>query len=764
MKFRSCLIWFLLVLTACTQSQITPTQIMTAEATRTLRPVIPTIISAPKAASAAETFLQAWKAEDYQAMYAMLTPVSQDALTLEKFTQRYSDVAISTTLDKIDYEILSTMTNPTSAQVSYQVVFHTQMLGDLTEKMTMNLSMEKSAWRVQWDDGLIMPELKGGNQLALDLKAPTRGNIYDRNGKAVAVASEIVALGMVKGEISDSQLGLAYSELSRLTGKDPEWIKAQYESDSVYNGTYIPVGEVSKEKYAARYDVVSGIHGVYANPYTGRLYLDGGIAPHVTGYVGAIQAEEKDKYLRQGFRIDDRVGITGLELWGEKYLIGQRGATLYVNDPQGSPVTRLAQVESKPSQSITMTIDADLQLEAQKAITGFSGAIVVMERDSGRVLAMVSSPGFDPNAFEFQNYNFNTLVGTITGDGRARLYDRASGNGYPLGSVFKIITMATALETGIFKPDDTYDCQYYFTDIPGIQLKDWTLDHDVAPSGILTLPEGLMRSCNPWFYRIGMELFRQGKTKELSDMARAFGLGSPTGIQGVAEESGNIPDATDELMNARIAIGQSEVLVNPLQVARFVAAVGNGGTLYRPQVIEKITDPDGNASFTFKADAQSKLPVKLENLKIIQQAMRWVVSDKRGTAVRAFSGFSIPVYGKTGTAESDLNDPHAWFAAYTDAGRADKPDIAIAVIAEYSGDGSAIAAPIARRVMEVYFMGQPQRIYPWESRINVTRTPTPSVSETPVPPDQPQGGGGNNGGTDPTTPPDINLRTNTPSP
>jgi penicillin-binding protein 2 len=765
MKLRSCLLWCLLVLTACTQSQIIPTPTtLTAEATRTLKPVIPTIISAPKAANAAQAFLQAWQAENFEAMYAMLTPVSQDALSLEKFTQRYSDVAISTTLEKIDYEILSTLTNPANAQVSYQVVFHTSMLGDLTEKMTMNLSLEKGAWRVQWDDGLIMPELKGGNQLALDLKAPTRGNIYDKNGKAVAVASEIVALGLVKGQVSPEQEGQALSELSRLTGKDPEWIKAQYESDSIYDGTYIPVGEVSKDAYAARYEVLSGIPGVYGNPYTGRLYLDNGIAPHVTGYVGAIQAEDKDKYLRQGFRIDDRVGMTGLERWAEKYLLGQRGATLYVNDPQGSPVTRLAQVDSKPSQSVTMTIDADLQIEAQKAIAGFSGAIVVLERDSGRVLAMVSSPGYDPNAFEFANYNSTTLAGNIYGDGRARLYNRATGNGYPLGSVFKIISMATALETGIFKPEDTYDCQYYFTEIDGIELKDWTLDHDVAPSGILTLPEGLMRSCNPWFYRIGMELFRQGKTKELSNMARAFGLGSLTGIEGVVEEAGNIPDATDELMNARIAIGQSEVLVNPLQVARFVAAVGNGGTLYRPQVVEKITDPDGKASFTFKADAQGKLPVKIENLKIIQGAMRAVVSDKRGTAVRAFSGFSIPVYGKTGTAESDLEDPHAWFAAYTDAGRADKPDIAIAVIAEYSGDGSAIAAPIARRVMEVYFMGQPQRIYPWESRINITRTPTPAESETPVPPDQPQGGGDNGGGPAPTTEPEINLRTNTPAP
>jgi penicillin-binding protein 2 len=757
-----------LLLPACAPVRQAPTATAPAavvEATRTLRPVSPTIIRPPSVEQAANAFLAVWQAEDYPAMYAMLTQVSQDAVPEEQFTQRYRDVAISMTLEKLDYEILSTLTNPASAQASYRVTWHTRMLGDLPAKeMTMNLSLEKGAWRVQWEDGLIMPELKGGNTLALDLQAPTRGNIYDRDGEAVAVASGIFALGVVKGALDPDQEGGLLSVLSGLTGKDPLWIRALYDNDFLPDGTYVPVGEVTRDAFMNRYEALSGLAGFYANEYTGRFYTDGGVAPHVTGYVGAIQAEEKDDYLRQGFRLDDRVGRAGLERWGEQYLLGQRGAELYVNDPQGSPVTRLAQVEASPSQSIYMTIDRDLQIQAQKAIAGFTGALVVLERDTGRVLAMVSSPGFDPNAFEFLNYNSNPLLGTINGDGRARLYNRATGNGYPLGSVFKIISLATALETGIFKYDDTYDCQHFFTEIPGVQLRDWTYDKELDPSGVLTLQEGLMRSCNPWFYRIGMELFRQGRTNDLSNMARAFGLGSPTGIEQVAEDSGNIPDAADELTNARIAIGQAEVQVNPLQVARFVAAVGNGGTLYRPQVVEKIVDPDGNATLSFEPEAQGKLPVKPENLAIIQEAMRWVVSSSRGTAQRSFSGFSIPVHAKTGTAETDLDDPHAWFAGYTNANRADRPDIAFAVIAEYAGEGSDIAAPIARRLLEVYFLGQPQRVYPWESRINVTRTPTPEGTESPD--DAPSGGSGETGGSDDESGDDggINLRTATPEP
>ena len=184
-----------------------------------------------------------------------------------------------------------------------------------------------------------------------------------------------------------------------------------------------------------------------------------------------------------------------------------------------------------------------------------------------------------------------------------------------------------------------------------------------------------------------------------------------------------------------MAIGQGKILVTPLQVADMIAAVGNGGTLYRPQVVEKIVDPDGNAGLRLQTRGAQQAAGQPGNLTLIQDTLRQVVVNSRGTAVRAFSGLAIPVYGKTGTAQTGHpgSQPHAWFAAYTDAGREDKPDIAMAVIAEYAGEGSEIAAPITRRIVEVYFLGQPQRVYPWEAKLNVTRTPTPEVTETPAP-------------------------------
>ncbi len=743
MKWRSLLILLVFLLAACSQPAAGPAATPSADPAAAVTPATPTAaLPTPVARvtrvddplGAAQGFFAAWQQGDFGTMYALLSSASQGVVTSEAFAALYTSFAENLTLQGVEAQVQEGSYDARNAKLPYTLTYQTALFDTLQRSGEIPLVMENGAWKVDWHDGLVMPEMQGGNRLALELTVPARAQILDRNNEMLAGNTEAVSLGVIPGNLGDNE-NAVLDKLFDLSGKVPQSIADSYENAAP--SWYIPVGEVARDYLGNDGEWLSN-SGVVLYPYgPTRFYPWGGVAPHVTGYVQFIPKESLSQYLARGFRRDEKVGMSGLELRGQDVLTGTRGAQLYLANAGGDRISKLAQVEQRDGRDIVTTIDYSLQLQAQQAIRDYRGAIVVLERDTGRVLAMVSSPGFDPNMFDGENYN------AITGGGLERIFaspatplvNRATGDqgsGYPLGSVFKIIDMAAALESGLFKVEDTYDCKYTFNEIIGRTYYDWTLAKEFPESGVLTLPQGLMRSCNPWFYHIGLRMFNEGHGTDIANMARGFGLGSSTGLETLPEAAGNVPEPSSEVDAVEQAIGQGELQVTPLQVARFIAALGNGGTLYRPQVIEKYVAADGTEEQVFQPKAMGTLPVKPETLEVIQSAMRAVVANKRGTAVDEFRGFNIPVFGKTGTAQScEGCNPHAWFAAYTNNGNPDRPDIAVAVICEQAGEGSEIAAPITRRVMEIYFYGRALKAYPWEERVNVRAT-----EETPAPPQQ----------------------------
>ena len=733
-----------LVLTSCTSGSVpNPFSPDEPEPTSTLPSAIPTILPAPDARAAMTLFLEAYKVESYATMYSMLSTLSKDAITQEDFEARYKETLNSMSLSEIETEIFSALTNPTSAQVAFQITYKTVLAGDLTRDIVANLTLEGDQWFIQWDEGLIMPELVGGNKLAMDYQIPSRGDIYDREGDPIAAQADAVALGIVPGQIFPDAEGTLLYELSQITGKTPGEIQKSYENAGA--DWYIPVGEATADD-AARI-LRMNLGGLWSTPYSARYYFGNGLASQSVGYIISIPAEELESYQRLGYGGSERIGYSGLEKWGEDYLAGKHGGSLYVINPEGQIVTRLTQSDPGPASSVYLTIDDNLQRYTQDAIKGFIGAAVVIEKDTGRILAMASSPGFDPNYFEPTNVN-NQALGDLLSDTTQPLVNRATQGQYPLGSVFKVITFSAALSSGLYTSDTTYECGYDFVELPDRILHDWTWEHcqqeiqysfatdpenalDIyscytKPSGDLTLSESLMRSCNPYYWHIGLDLYSSQRTTDIADMARAFGLGQATGLDQVAESEGLIEDPTDAIEAVNQSIGQGTMLVTPLQVAVFMAALGNGGTLYRPQMIEKIQPIDGDPTTIFKPEARSTLPLSPEYLRILQEAMISVIEDNRGTANFRLRGYRIPTAAKTGTAESGDGAPHAWFAGYTMAEEdTGLPDIAIAVVLENAGEGSDYAAPAFRRIAEAYYYGRPQVPYWFETKIGVTKTPTP---------------------------------------
>lgn len=716
----------IMLLVGCTNTRTEPTP--TAEVTLPSPSVH--LTATPDAQAAAEAYLAAWKLEQYDVMYEQLTALTRDAIPLEEFEKSHRQAAIAMTLKEMNYQILSSLVNPNSAQVSYRISYDTTLLGEISRETTMGMALNDGIWKVQWEAGMILPELSGGNVLELKYKIPARGNIYDQDAHALVAQEDAVSLGIVPAWTYDG-MGYAMSRaLANLTNRQADDIFRMFEYSQP--DWYLPVGEITAEEAAKNEVLLNSFGGVVMSPFRSRYYYEGGIAPHVTGYVLSIPLERLEEFQRDGYRGDEKVGADGLEIWGEDYLSGGHGASLYVKTPEGQIVTMISTAEATPAYSIYTTIERDYQLKLQQSLGNYRGAIVVMEVETGRVLAMVSNPGYDPNLFEPSNSNY-AMLGELLNDTELPMYNRAAQGVYPLGSVFKIITMATALETGVFNSGSKFYCDSFWTELEGVTLYDWTYEKELPPSGTLTLPEGLMRSCNPWFWHIGYELWNQGYTTSIADVARGFGLGQYTGIE-IDDEDGNLetPQAINE--NVQLAIGQGTLQVSPLQVARFIAAIANGGTLYRPTLVDRIVPIDGgDAVYTFAPEEEGSLPVTTENLQIIEDAMISVIDDAKGTAHRYLATLQFPVAGKTGTAQNPLGDSHAWFAGYTLRNDPDRPDIAVVVILENAGEGSEMASPVFRRAVSLYFSNNTNYgwVLPWEASPYVIASPVPEQTDAP---------------------------------
>jgi penicillin-binding protein 2 len=324
---------------------------------------------------------------------------------------------------------------------------------------------------------------------------------------------------------------------------------------------------------------------------------------------------------------------------------------------------------------------------------------------------MASYPYYDPNVLHPYNDHpllTDTYLTDMFSDPLRPQLNRATQGQYPPGSIFKVVSTATALGSGLFEATSSYTCTGIWTELGTDNPRyDWL----EGGHGTLSLAQGLTGSCNPWFYHIGLVTGREDADL-LPSYAREFGLGSEMSIE-IAEEPGLIPDAAwlqqtageqwDVADSVNMAIGQGAVLTTPLQIAMMIATIANGGTVYQPHLVDRVGLIGEEPSLVVEPTVLNTLSLSEEDIHTIQESMRNVAIDQTyGTAEWRLGSLQIPVAGKTGTAQVSTPGapPNAWFGGFAPY---DDPEIAIAVVVENGGQGSGVAAPIFRRIIEEYY-------------------------------------------------------------
>jgi len=475
---------------------------------------------------------------------------------------------------------------------------------------------------------------------------------------------------------------------------------------------FVPVC-IERDISLAKVAVIEGhaldLPGLIVEVSPSRDYPEGEVMAHLLGYTGEISKEELEQAEGDHFGPGDIVGKDGVEKYLEPYLGGRSGMEQVEVNAAGRVVRSLGRVEPVSGYNVQLTVKRRIQRAAWEGLNGRPGAVVAMDPRDGSILALVSSPSFDPNLFR-GGISAGDWV-KLSRNPLAPLENRVVSGQYPPGSTYKLIVAAAALQEGILKDDTRFFCRGAL-EMGNRQFRCWNR----GGHGWVNLHRAIVESCDVFFYQVGRLLGEE----RLARYARQFGLGDFTGIDLPREKKGLIPTAvwkekrfkrpwhTGETLLT--SIGQGYTLTTPLQLAVAYGALANGGTLWRPRLIRQIETADGRVIKAFPPERRGVVPIGEEHLRRLRKALWGVVNEGGGTggAARRAQG---DVAGKTGTSQVVGETPggrkrgkryedHALFVGFAPFR---DPEIVVAVVVEHGGHGGGAAAPVAKKVIDAYF-------------------------------------------------------------
>jgi penicillin-binding protein 2 len=581
--------------------------------------------------------------------------------------------------------------------------------------LTLSVLMVR-LWYLQVIKGDELKQRSENNAVRFRKIQPLRGLVMDRNG-AVIVDNRpsFDVLYMPTKGVNPELLIQKIKDIYKTKSID-------YSSDLPFPKTlkpYLPVRlekNVSMEKVALVETNAIDLPGVYVDVTPIRLYLDGEMIAPIIGYTGEVSKEELENS-EADYLSGDITGKYGIEKVLDSYVRGRRGNELVEVNAFGKVIKNLGRIDPVSGSNIVLTIDVQLQKAAWEAFGGLAGAAVAMDPRDGSILAMVSLPSFDPNLFnsgiardewdKLQNNPLNPLS------------NRAISGQYPPGSTYKMIVAAAALEEGIIAPDTKIFCNGSF-ELGNRSYHCWKKHGHWS----VNLHRALVESCDVYFYTVGKML----GVDKIARYAKLFGLGEPTGIELAHERKGLVPTKEWKLARMKepwqlgetisISIGQGFNLTTPLQLVQAYSTLANGGTRWRPHLVRRIELSDGSVEKEYLPEKKGELKLSQQTMAVLGSALWGVVNEPGGTGAAARRP-QTDVCGKSGTSQviglpqndkarqakkiAAFHKDHALFVCYAPM---KSPEIAIAVIAENAGGGGAVAAPIARKILNAYFDGK----------------------------------------------------------
>ena len=589
--------------------------------------------------------------KNYTELYSLISSESKNKISEEDFVKRNQNIYEGIDAVNIKIEITNKEKENNTEKISYNEEMSTSA-GNISFTNTVNLVKEEKEYKINWSSSMIFPELRDTDKIRVSSIESERGEILDRNDVKLAENGKISSIGIVPGKLSENK-EQDIQKISELTGVSVEYINNQLSASWVSDDTFVPIKKVATNETELKNQLLE-IQGIQINSTDARVYPLGKEAAHIIGYVQTINAEELEERAGQGYSSTSLIGKAGLEAAYEDKLRGIDGTEIYIQDAEGNKLKTLAKQDKKDGEDVKLTIDSNMQKQIYEQMQNDKGLWVVMNPDTGEILAAVSTPTYDSNDFVLglTTEEWNAL----NNDESKPLYNRFIQKYCP-GSTFKSVTAAIGLTTGTITPDTTFN----YTGTSWQKDSSWgnyNVTTLTAYNGQKNVANALLYSDNIFFAQTALQMGKETLSQNLNNIGFNQSLDFPLSLAKSQYSSSENGEISTEIKLADTGYGQGDLLVNPIHMASIYSAFANEGSMVKPYI-----EYNNGETEYYKENAFTQEAANTVKNDLIQVVENGSANDMK------IPGLTIA--GKTGTAElkTSIEDTESgtlgWFDCFT---------------------------------------------------------------------------------------------------